>query len=68
MENSKDWYKSKTIWAGVVTIISSAAAGFGYPIEADIQSGIIEIVLTIVTSVSGMVAIYGRITADKQVK
>ncbi len=65
---NKNWYTSKTIWAGVVTIAASALGFFGFQLDADSQAGVTEFILTIVTAISGLVAIYGRVTATKKVK
>ena len=57
----KQWYKSKTIWSGIVAIIiaayNSAAASFGFPAIPEFVYGLL-----------GAVGIYGRTTANSSIK
>lgn len=58
---SKKWYLSKTVWAGVVAVLiaayNSASVQFGLPIIPDFVYGIL-----------GALGIYGRTTATTVVK
>lgn len=57
MENSKPWYKSKTVWSGIVAIgvaaYNAASANFGVP-------PIPEFVFMML----GALGVYGRTTAS----
>ena len=72
MPNSaKSWYKSKTIWASTVTVIVGLLSSFGV-ISAQGADLIIleapELIVSVITTIGGVVSFYGRITAkDKLV-
>lgn len=60
MEDSKKWYASKTIWAGVVAVLIAAyntgSTSFGWPPVPDW-----------VFTLLGAIGIYGRKTADTKI-
>ena len=60
--SKKDWWKSKTVWAGIATI---AVGAFGIdgvsPDELAAQAD------KIITAVLGVIAIYGRLTAKTEI-
>lgn len=67
MEN-KQWWMSKGVWGGVVGFISMALLVFGIvDIPAGEQVQIVDVVISAVTAVVGLISIivgiYGRITA-----
>lgn len=64
---TKPWWASKTVIAGVVMIIVAIASGFGIDLEAEKQN-IGELIVPILTGVGGFVTIYGRVTAKKSIK
>ena len=68
MEDSKQWYQSKTILASLVTVIVLIAGYFNYSIDAQTQEGIVELATVIVGVVSSVFAIYGRVKASKTIK
>lgn len=59
--DSKKWYLSKTVWAGVIAVIiaayNAASAQFGLPVVPEFVYGIL-----------GALGIYGRTTATTVVK
>lgn len=61
MEDSKKWYTSKTIWAGIVAILIAAyntgSSSFGWPPVPDW-----------VFTLLGAIGIYGRKTAETTIK
>jgi hypothetical protein len=67
MEDGKKWYQSKTILSGIVIAVIGAydlvrlniAPGFGWNLP-ELPGWIL--------SVLGGIGIYGRVTADKQIK
>lgn len=66
--NVKTWYKSRTIWGGIVAISSGlVSAAFGVHLDASIQQSIVDYAVNYGPSagcmVGGLVAIYGRIKA-----
>lgn len=64
----KSWYESKAIWGAIVVIISVIANLFQISIDTDTQANIVELVMTIIGGVGGLIAIWGRIKATKQIK
>lgn len=57
MTDSKKWFRSKTVWAGIVSILvaayNAAAAAFALPPIPEFVYGLL-----------GALGIYGRATAD----
>lgn len=68
---TKPWYASKTVWASVVTVILSLATmlkiGHVGPVPLDSvaqeQDSLVEILTQIALVVSGLVSLWGRLTA-----
>jgi len=60
MFNSKSWYRSKTIWSGIVAVViaayNEAANQFGLPVTPDF-----------VYALLGALGVYGRATANATV-
>lgn len=44
------WWKSKVLWAGVVGFGSAVAAVFGYAVDADTQTAIVNVITSIVSA------------------
>lgn len=66
-KDEKPWYLSKTVIAGMVTVLIGICSALGFVgFEAETDS-IAELVLQLTTAVAGAVAIYGRITATKKI-
>lgn len=67
MESTKQWYKSKTIWASLVTVVIGLLATFGaIDLEGE-QDSIVDSIMQIVTLVSGIVALIGRVRAKSKI-
>lgn len=60
---SKPWYLSKTVLAALVVIAASGAGLDVSRLEAGDIAGQLD---SIITAVAAIVAIYGRVTARKQ--
>ena len=60
MDGSKKWYQSKTVWAGVVSVLiagySAAASAFGLPVIPEW-----------VFAILGTIGIYSRVTATNKI-
>lgn len=67
MTSSKPWYLSRTIWASVVTVLTGAAGLTGLPIDGVDGQALTETLLQIVSAVSGLVAIFGRLSAKARI-
>ena len=66
--DTKAWWQSKAIIGGAIAIGSAVAGGFGIIIDPDTQVQIQDYILVITTAASGLLAIYGRIKADRKIK
>lgn len=67
MEDIKPWYLSRTIWASVVTVASAAAAIVGIPVQGLDTAALTDSVLQAITAISGVVAIFGRLSAVSRI-
>ncbi|EKF40645.1 hypothetical protein [Nitratireductor indicus] len=67
MTDSKPWYLSRTIWASMVTIATAAAGILGYQVD-EIDSGAVsEGMLSAISAISGLIAIFGRVAAKSRI-
>lgn len=67
MEQSKPWYRSRTIWASLVTVAAALAAIAGIPFAEADQALLTETILQTVTAVGGLVALVGRLVARSRI-
>lgn len=67
MNDVKNWWQSKAIWGGIVTVLALALTAFGYGIGADDQAALTDYLVSIGGAVGGLLAIYGRVKASKKV-
>jgi len=65
---TKNWWESKTVWSGVITIGAIAAGYFGLEIGGADKEALVEGLTTIVATVGALLAIVFRIKASKTVK
>jgi hypothetical protein len=68
MEQAKAWYRSRTIWASIVTVLAALGALTGMPISEAEQALLTETVLQAVTAIGGLVAIVGRLVAKSRIR
>lgn len=66
--DSKPWWQSKTIIGSAIAVLATVAGFFGVSLGADDQSQIVEIVSTLGAVGGSILAIVGRLTADKSLK
>jgi|GEM_PF-633762 len=72
---TKRWYASKTVWASMVTVFLSVMTMLGIgrvgPVQLDQvaveQDSLLEIMMQIGLVVSGLAALWGRVTAKSQI-
>ncbi len=66
---AKPWWQSRTVWSGIVSILGSLGALFGFVVPQDIA---LSAVMGLVTLMAGVGAITGRVQAtqpiDKKLK
>jgi hypothetical protein len=67
MTTIKPWYLSRTIWASIVTVSIGAAGLAGLPIDGIDGSSLTDTLLQAVTALSGLIAIAGRLWANKRI-
>ncbi|SDE98438.1 hypothetical protein SAMN04488105_110234 [Salipiger thiooxidans] len=68
MDDVKSFLASKTIWGAGIAILPQALSIFGIEVSAEDAQGIASHVDAIITSVGGLIAIYGRVMASKSIK
>jgi len=68
MQDVKPWYQSKTIIGAVITVLALVAGVFGYGIGAEDQAALADYAVTLGGVVGGLLAIYGRVKASKDIK
>ena len=66
MNDMKYWYQSKTVWGALITILASLLNAGGIAIDDASQQEIVDGLITIAGAFGGLLAIYGRITADRR--
>lgn len=67
MSDMKAWYQSKTIWGALVAILASVLQAAGTPLEAGAERDLVEALTTLAGAAGGLLAIYGRLSADRRV-
>ena len=68
MDEQKSWWQSKTIWAGVIAIVEAIAGIFGISINDTTQKEIVDYIMVVASAISGLLAIYGRVNANKLIR
>jgi hypothetical protein len=68
MGDLKNWYHSKTIWGALIAIGASVLHAAGIDIEAGDQSQIVDSLVNISGAIGGLLAIYGRLTANAAIR
>ena len=72
MEQTKKWYESKTIWGAIITLASIGLGMLGVQIDEQTKQVLINefsALASLVGSIVGtLLAIYGRIKAEKKIK
>ena len=66
MNEQKEWYKSKAVWAGIVTAVLGILGAIGIDLASE-QDTITDLLVQIGVAVSGVIALVGRLTANKKI-
>ena len=67
MEDNKSWWMSKTVWGGIIALIAGAAGVFGYTLLPEDQAALVDGGAALAASIGGVIAIWGRVRASKQI-
>ncbi len=67
MGESKAWYASKGVVGGVVAVLSVVLGALGYNVSPEDQEAVVAAVSAIGAGVGGLVAIYGRLRANRKI-
>lgn len=67
MQTTKPWYLSKTIWASIVTVATGLGGLFGLPTGGIDNAALTETILQVIAASSGLVAIFGRLSAQQRI-
>jgi hypothetical protein len=68
MNETKAWYLSRTVWASIVTIVIACCSLSGAPLENLDEAALVEALLQVATAVAGIVALFGRLFAEKRIE
>jgi len=63
MGGKKPWYKSKTVWSGVITVGASIAGTFGVQVDPETQQQLVNQIVPAITTLTGLGAVIGRLIA-----
>jgi len=63
MTNEKSWFRSKTIWASIATIALSCSGFLNGTLDTVDQAALTETIVQFFTAISGVLALFGRISA-----
>lgn len=63
MNIAKPWYRSRTVWASIVTIGASIAGLFGLPFAGISPTETADRILQAITALAGFVTLKGRLKA-----
>jgi hypothetical protein len=63
MTHEKSWFLSRTIWASIITIALSCSSFFNITLDNLNQAAITDTIVQFFTAISGVVALFGRISA-----
>jgi uncharacterized protein (DUF697 family) len=65
---TKKWYESKTIIGVVVIVISQIGSIYGYNVDEQAQKDLVEVLSTLGTAVGSVMALVGRLKAQKKIQ
>lgn len=66
MENSKQWYHSKTMWGALIAMAAALLQIAGFDLDPATQGDLADSIVALSGAVGALVAIYGRLTAEKR--
>ncbi|WP_062208216.1 hypothetical protein [Aureimonas sp. AU12] len=63
MTDTKEWWKSKTVWGGLVALIGALGGLFGLELDGATQDELAAALAIAASAVGALVAILGRLDA-----
>lgn len=66
MDETKQWYQSKTVWGALIAILASLLPAMGMELDDGTQGQLADNLVSLAGAIGGLVAIYGRLTAEKR--
>ena len=66
MDEMKQWYLSKTVWGALIAIAAGLLQAAGIDLSPATRSDIADNIVSLAGAIGGLVAIYGRLTAEKR--
>ena len=67
MDTTKQWYQSKGVWGGLVSLGAVIASMFGLNLNADIQADLVNWFVAGSGVVGSLLAIIGRVKAQSRI-
>lgn len=68
MFDAKPWWYSRTIWGGIAAVIAGIGQEVGIPMSSEEVSALGESLFSVMTVIGGILAIYGRVRAERTIK
>jgi len=68
MNDTIKWYESKGVIGSLVVVGAGLAGMVGYTISPEDQTTLVELVISVITTVFGALAWFGRVKATKRVE
>lgn len=63
----KPWYLSKTIWASAISVGCAMLGLAGFPMGGIDQGALVDQILQVISALSGLAAIFGRVSAGSRI-
>lgn len=64
---SKPWYFSRGVWGAVIALAAGASGVLGFPVGEGVRSELSELLPELVAGLGALLALFGRIRADKRI-
>lgn len=68
MPDTKNWYESKAVWGGIVAAGASLAGLIGLDLPDGSTADLVEALTALAGAIGGILAVYGRISAEKRLR
>jgi hypothetical protein len=65
MEETKNWWQSKGVLGGIVSLIALVVGAFGYSVSPEDQAAVVAVMAVLVSAGGTLVGIIGRVKATK---